>query len=106
MEFPIPNRGYSRPAMHSTRLTGKQITMGYASHPPNIDAVLFFMEKIYPLVRNRLPDARFYIIGDNAPPEIVALANDDIIVTGLQRDLRPFFKSVKLSVAPLRWVPG
>jgi hypothetical protein len=35
MEFPIPNRGYSGPAMYSTRLTGKQIIMGYASHPPN-----------------------------------------------------------------------
>ena len=80
--------------------------IGGFQHPPNIDAVLFFMEKIYPLVRNRLPDAKFYIIGDKAPPEIVALANDDVIVTGLQRDVRIFFESVKLSVAPLRWGAG
>ncbi len=80
--------------------------IGGFQHPPNIDAVLFFMEKIYPLVRNRLPDAKFYIIGDKAPPEIVALANDDVIVTGLQRDVRTFFESVKLSVAPLRWGAG
>ena len=80
--------------------------IGSFQHPPNIDAVLFFVERIHPLVRERLPDAKFYIIGDKAPPEIVALANDDVIVTGLQRDVRPFFESVKLSVAPLRWGAG
>jgi glycosyltransferase involved in cell wall biosynthesis len=80
--------------------------IGGFQHPPNIDAVLFFMEKIYPLVRERLSNAKFYIIGDKAPPEIVALANDEVIVTGLQRDVRPFFDSVKLSVAPLRWGAG
>ncbi|PYL00959.1 MAG: hypothetical protein DME32_09880 [Verrucomicrobia bacterium] len=80
--------------------------IGGFQHPPNIDAVLFFMKKIYPLVQNRLPDAKFYIIGDKAPPEIVALASDHVIVTGLQRDVRPFFESVKLSVAPLRWGAG
>jgi hypothetical protein len=35
MEFPIPENGYSGPAMYSTRLTGKRIVMGYASYPPN-----------------------------------------------------------------------
>jgi GT2 family glycosyltransferase/glycosyltransferase involved in cell wall biosynthesis len=76
--------------------------IGGFQHPPNIDAVLFFLKKIYPLVSDRLGDAKFYIIGDKAPPEIVALATEKIIVAGLQRDVRPFFDSVRLSVAPLR----
>jgi glycosyltransferase involved in cell wall biosynthesis len=80
--------------------------IGGFQHRPNIDAVLFFVEKIYPFIRDRLPDAKFYIIGDKAPPEIVALANDRIIVAGLQRDVRSFFDSVRLSVAPLRFGAG
>jgi GT2 family glycosyltransferase/glycosyltransferase involved in cell wall biosynthesis/uncharacterized protein YukE len=80
--------------------------IGSFLHPPNIDAVLFFVEKIYPLVRKRLQDAKFYILGDKAPPEVVALANEYIVVTGLQRDVRQFFDSVKLSVAPLRFGAG
>ena len=68
--------------------------------------MLFFVQKIYPLVSEHLPDAKFYIIGDKAPPEIVALATERIIVAGLQRDVRPFFDSVKLSVAPLRFGAG
>src|SRR5206468_1589650 len=50
--------------------------------------------------------AKFYILGDQAPPEIVALATEKIIVAGLQRDVRPFFDSVRLSVAPLRFGAG
>ena len=80
--------------------------IGGFQHTPNVDAVLFFAKEIYPLVSDRLRDAKFYIIGDNAPPEIVALANDKIVVAGLQRDPRPFFDSVKLSVAPLRFGAG
>jgi glycosyltransferase involved in cell wall biosynthesis len=80
--------------------------IGSFQHKPNVDAVLFFTQKIYPLVSHKLPDAKFYIIGDNAPPEIAALAEEKIVVTGLQRDVRPFFDSVKLSLAPLRFGAG
>jgi GT2 family glycosyltransferase/glycosyltransferase involved in cell wall biosynthesis len=80
--------------------------IGGFQHRPNTDAVLFFVEEIYPLVRDRLPDTKFYIIGDKAPPEIVALASDRIIVAGLQRNVRSFFDSVRLSVAPLRFGAG
>jgi GT2 family glycosyltransferase/glycosyltransferase involved in cell wall biosynthesis len=80
--------------------------IGSFLHSPNIDAVLFFVEKVYPLVSKRLRDAKFYIIGDKAPPEVVALANERVVVTGLQTDVRQFFDSVKLSVAPLRFGAG
>jgi O-antigen biosynthesis protein len=80
--------------------------IGGFQHRPNIDAVLFFAKEIYPLVSEHLQDAKFYIIGDKAPPEIVALATQRIIVAGLQRDVGPFFDSVKLSVAPLRFGAG
>src|SRR5262249_23105673 len=80
--------------------------IGGFQHPPNTDAVLFFLKEIYPLLSERLGDAKFYVIGDKAPPEIVALATEKIIVAGLQRDARPFFDSVRLSVAPLRFGAG
>ncbi len=80
--------------------------IGGFQHTPNIDAVIFFLEKIHPLVEQHLSDAKFYIIGDKAPPEVVALATDNVIVAGLQPDVRPFFESVKLSVAPLRYGAG
>jgi GT2 family glycosyltransferase/glycosyltransferase involved in cell wall biosynthesis len=80
--------------------------IGGFQHTPNTDAVLFFLKKIYPMVKDRLRDAKFYIIGDKPPPEVVALAGENIVITGLQRDVRPFFESVRLSVAPLRFGAG
>src|SRR5438093_5525020 len=80
--------------------------IGGFQHPPNTDAVLYFTEAIYPLVNEHLSDAKFYIIGEKPPPEVVALATENVIVTGLQTDVRPFFDSVKLSVAPLRFGAG
>ena len=80
--------------------------IGSFQHPPNIDGVLFFLKEIYPLISEHLHDAKFYIIGDKVPPEIVALATETIVVAGLQRDVRPFFESVRLSVAPLRYGAG
>ncbi len=80
--------------------------IGSFQHTPNIDAVLFFIRDIYPKVRGQLPDAKFYIIGDKAPPEVIALADENIIITGLQPDVRPYFDSVRLSIAPLRYGAG
>ncbi len=80
--------------------------IGGFQHRPNTDAVLFFVKEIYPLVSERLRDAKFYIIGDKVPPDIAALASERIIVAGLHRDVRPFFDSVKLSIAPLRFGAG
>src|SRR4029077_2598465 len=80
--------------------------IGSFQHPPNIDAVLFFLKEVYPVINEHLGDAKFYIIGDKAPPEIVKLATEKIIVAGLQQDVRPFFDSVRLSVAPLRFGAG
>ena len=80
--------------------------IGGFQHTPNIDAVLFFVKDIYPLVSEHLRDAKFYIIGDKAPPEVAALATERIVVAGSQQDVRPFFDSVRLSIAPLRFGAG
>lgn len=80
--------------------------IGGFQHPPNIDAVLFFAGQILPLVREQLPEVKFYIIGDKPPPEVVALAGEDIVVTGYQPDVSSYFDTVRLSVAPLRYGAG
>jgi GT2 family glycosyltransferase/glycosyltransferase involved in cell wall biosynthesis len=80
--------------------------IGSFQHTPNVDAMIFFLREIYPLVQKRLVDAKFYIIGEKVPPEIVGLATENVIITGVQPDVRPFFDNVKLSIAPLRYGAG
>jgi GT2 family glycosyltransferase/glycosyltransferase involved in cell wall biosynthesis len=92
----------------NTPFGGRQgfLFIGGFGHSPNVDAVLYFVESIYPLIAKQLPKAKFFIIGDKAPPKLIALASETIVITGPQADVRPFFDSVKLSVAPLRYGAG
>jgi GT2 family glycosyltransferase len=81
--------------------------IGGFQHPPNVDAVLYFVREIFPLVKKQLPDIRFYIIGSKAPAEVLELAADpSIIVTGYVDDLTSYFNKCRLSVAPLRYGAG
>jgi glycosyltransferase involved in cell wall biosynthesis len=80
--------------------------IGSFQHTPNVDAIVFFLREIYPLLKERLAEAKFYIIGEKVPPDVVALATENVIVTGVQPDVRPFFDSAKLSIAPLRYGAG
>jgi len=80
--------------------------IGSFQHTPNVDAMVFFLSEIYPLLKARLAGSKFYIIGEKVPPEIVSLATENVVVTGVQPDVRPFFDSAKLSIAPLRYGAG
>ncbi len=80
--------------------------IGSFQHTPNVDAVIYFVQEIYPLLHDRLSRAKFYVIGDKAPPSVVGLASENVIITGLQPDVRMYFESVRLSIAPLRWGAG
>jgi len=80
--------------------------IGGFRHQPNGDAVHFFVREIWPKVKREIPDAVFHIIGPDVPPDITALASEDIIVEGFVSDLRPLFSKCRLSVAPLRFGAG
>src|SRR6185369_12979138 len=55
--------------------------------PVNVVAALWFYQQVFPLVRNRVPEARFVISGYGPPPELTALAADpQVEVTGFVDD--------------------
>jgi len=80
--------------------------IGGFEHPPNIDAVDYFLADIFPLIRNRIPDIHFYIVGGKVPSHINAIDDDQITVTGFVSDIQPLFDNIRLSVAPLRYGAG
>ncbi|MGI8890866.1 MAG: glycosyltransferase [Chthoniobacterales bacterium] len=80
--------------------------IGSFQHPPNTDAVVYFVREIFPLVRERLGDVAFYIIGGHAPPEVIGLADENVIITGFQPEVATHFERIRLSVAPLRYGAG
>jgi GT2 family glycosyltransferase len=82
------------------------VFVGGFQHPPNTDAVLWFVREVFPLVRATLPDVTFHVIGSKAPPQILELAHDGVIVHGFVDDIAPYMDGCRLSVAPLRYGAG
>ena len=86
---------------------GDLFFLGGFGHPPNVDAVRWFATEIWPLVRARVPDAEFHIVGAEAPASVMELdAIPGINVVGFVPDLDPILTSMRLGVAPLRFGAG
>jgi len=75
-------------------------------HNPNVDAALYLANDIWPLVKKQVPDATLTLLGGSPPPELLALAGDDIEVPGWVDDLRPYYRREKVALAPIRFGSG
>ncbi len=82
--------------------------VGGFGHPPNADAVKWFVAEVLPLIRERVPGVRFYICGSKPTKEILDLASDDVIVTGYLTDeeLLDMYRKRRVCVIPLRFGAG
>ena len=81
--------------------------IGSFPHQPNIDAVLYFAESVFPTIKKRIPDIRFKIVGSNPPESIRQLAEvPGIEVLGFVKNIEPLFSEIRLSLAPLRYGAG
>lgn len=80
--------------------------IGSYGHPPNIDAVLYFIDAIWPLVHAQLPDLVLHIVGANPPPEIAKTTAPGVQVHGHVADLGAFMAARIASIAPLRYGAG
>lgn len=80
---------------------------GFA-HAPNVDAALWFCEKVYPLIRQRIPDIALSLVGSNPTDRVKALAGDSVEVTGFVSDaeLADRYAAARVAVAPLHYGAG
>jgi len=80
---------------------------GAMDYWPNIDAVAWFAADVMPRILESRPDARFYVVGMNPAPAVVALAaRPGIVITGAVPDVRPYVQHASAVVAPLRVARG
>jgi glycosyltransferase involved in cell wall biosynthesis len=78
------------------------VYFGLLSTVPNIDAVVHFVQDIWPRIAEAHPDARCKIIGGRPPPSLMALAGPRVELTGFVPDLRPHLAAAAAVVVPLR----
>jgi sugar transferase (PEP-CTERM/EpsH1 system associated) len=71
---------------------------------PNADAVVWFAQRVLPLIRRERPRARFLVVGRDPSPALVSrlAAEPGVSFTGTVDDVRPHLAQAALIVVPLR----
>lgn len=83
------------------------VFVGKMDFRPNIDAVLWFTEKVWPRIKQRKPKTQFWVVGRNLSPRLQHLKRDpQIIITGPIPDVRPYLAQAAVVVIPLRMGSG
>jgi glycosyltransferase involved in cell wall biosynthesis len=81
------------------------LTLGTLHYPPNADGIRWFMQEIFPLIQERIPEVTLTIIGKNPPKDFLARASQEpysIKVTGYVPDLTPYMGKAAIMVVPVR----
>jgi glycosyltransferase involved in cell wall biosynthesis len=72
------------------------------AYAPNVDAALHFCADILPRLRAAVDDVHVWLVGNAPPPEILALGEDRVTVTGYVHDVVPYLDDADVVVCPLR----
>jgi len=75
---------------------------GNMSFSPTVDGVIYFCREILPLIQEKVPQIKFYIVGKDPLQEVRALASDCITVTGYVDDVRPYLDRASVFICPMR----
>jgi len=80
------------------------IHIGTMYWPANINAINWFLDAIYPLIKARLPEVRCTLIGARPPESIIerAKADPSLTVTGYVDDPLPYLQDASMMIVPLK----
>jgi sugar transferase (PEP-CTERM/EpsH1 system associated) len=81
---------------------------GVMNYLPNVAAAVWIARDIWPLVRQRRPDASLQLVGSNPTRAVQRLASESsaITVTGAVSDVRPYLWRGAVAAAPLLTARG
>jgi len=83
------------------------IFVGTMNYYPNIDAVRYFAQEIFPLIRQKFPEAIFEIVGRYPTKTVCRLDKiEGVRVVGEVSDVRSYLVRADVSVAPIRIARG
>lgn len=78
------------------------VFLGSLDWRPNLEAAEWFLERVWPLVRRSVPQARFHVGGSNPPEGLAArLSSEGVRFLGRVPDARDFLSSGSAMVVPL-----
>lgn len=76
---------------------------GNMDFSPNVDAVKYFYNEIFPEIRKHFINIKFYIVGSSPLEEILEFRKDEqVTVTGFVDDIRPWIEKSTICITPMR----
>jgi sugar transferase (PEP-CTERM/EpsH1 system associated) len=85
----------------------KLLFTGNMNFAPNVDAVEYFAQDIFPAIRAKFPEVVFEIAGGKPLPQVQSLAQiPGVVVSGFIPNLADAYATATLVVAPLRFGAG
>lgn len=70
---------------------------------PNIQAVKYIYNEIFPIIKSKVPETKFLIVGSNPVDEIKSLGNrKGVIVTGYVDDIREYISKASVVLVPMK----
>ena len=95
---------FKRPAqvVSDLKSTADLVFVGSMDWMPNSEGIRWFVREVFPLILKKRPQTTFAIVGRQPPPDIDAMTNERIKVTGTVPDVRPYLWGSKVSIVPLR----
>lgn len=70
---------------------------------PNVDAILWFYQQVWPRIQRDAPEATLYVVGKSPHRSLDALRHDrQIVVTGYVEEILPYFGGADVYIVPLR----
>ncbi|MEJ2304933.1 MAG: glycosyltransferase [Anaerolineales bacterium] len=83
------------------------VVSGKMSYHANVTMVLVLVNEILPLVWERKPEVKLWVVGKDPSNQIKNLAQDPAItVTGTVDDIRSYLRSATIAVAPIQYGAG
>lgn len=107
----VPNTidvsAYSRPASFSSDMQFDLIFTGKMDYRPNVDAVLWFADAVWPQIVEQRPQTTWAIVGQRPHPRIEALRESKgVTVTGSVPDIQPYIAGSTVFIIPIRMGSG
>lgn len=94
------------PAVPVERSDNVLVITGTWDYHPNIAAAHYFVRDILPLIQAQRPDIRLQIVGAHPAPDIQALADSTIEVTGFVPSIHDYLRRSTIAIAPITYGSG
>jgi|GEM_PF-951990 len=87
--------------------TNTILFLGTLNYYPNIDGMFYFVDEILPLIRQRNPSIKFFVVGRDPRQDIIELCKQPgITLFNTPKEIPPIMWRTSASIVPLRFGGG